>query len=137
MDIAQAAQTFSRLEYFVLQATNESALTAQAHVLLPAATHVESEGTFTNQDGITQRFREAYPGRADVRPHWQVGGQPGHRLRLSPGSSRPRATSSGSGRAKVPELATFDWDGLGPAGEGEAGHQPPGHRRRRAAPGLP
>jgi NADH-quinone oxidoreductase subunit G len=27
----------------------------------PSAVHVEDEGTFTNLDGITQRFRRAYP----------------------------------------------------------------------------
>jgi len=113
VDISQAALTFSRLEYFVLQASNESALTAQAHVLLPAATHVESEGTFTNQDGITQRFREAYPGRADVRPHWKWA------VTLATDFGFPWIQQSARDvfrewAPKVSELATFDWDGQAP-----------------------
>ena len=73
------------LEYFVLQASNESAVTAQAHVLLPAAVHVEDEGTFTNLDGITQRFRRAYPPRADAKAALGVGGATWPRSSASPG----------------------------------------------------
>ena len=123
VDLAQAAQTFARLEYFVLQATNESALTAQAHVLLPAATHVESEGTFTNQDGITQRFREAYPGRADVRPHWKWA------VTLATDFGFPwfQQTARDVFREwspKVPELASFDWDGQAPPARVKKGINP-------------
>jgi len=104
---------FARLEYLVLQASNESAITAQAHVLLPAAVHVEDEGTFTNLDGITQRFRRAYPPRGDIKPHWawavalaQEFGFP-----WMHGNARDVFREWG---VKVAELASFDWDGAAP-----------------------
>src|SRR5262249_29561814 len=56
---AAFGEAADKLEMFVVQATNDAPLNAAAHVLLPASTHVEDEGTFTQQDGITQRFRRA------------------------------------------------------------------------------
>src|SRR4029078_2182232 len=72
VDPTLVAHGFGRLEYLVLQSSNESAITAQAHVLLPSAVHVEDEGSFTNLDGGTQRFRRAHPGRAEARAHWAL-----------------------------------------------------------------
>ncbi|HUM12882.1 MAG TPA: 2Fe-2S iron-sulfur cluster-binding protein [Myxococcaceae bacterium] len=113
VDAAVAAQAFGKLEYFVLQASNESPVTEQAHVLLPAAVHVEDEGTFTNLDGITQRFRRAYPPRADVKAHWawavalaQEFGFPWLQT-----SARDVFREWGS---RVAELASLDWDGTAP-----------------------
>jgi NADH-quinone oxidoreductase subunit G len=135
-DAASVAQTFSRLEYFVLQASNETPVSAQAHVLLPAAVQVEDEGTFTNLDGITQRFRRAYPGRADVKPHWAWA------VALAQDFGFPWTQDSArevfrEWAPKVAELASFDWDkaapplkisrGLNPIATGADG-RPPGHR---------
>jgi len=113
VDPSLVSQGFARVEYVVLQASNESPITAQAHVLLPTAVHVEDEGTFTNLDGITQRFRRAYPGRADVRPHWQWA------VLLAQEFGFPWV--HGSARdvfrewaPRVTELASFDWDGAAP-----------------------
>ena len=136
VDPSLVANGFGRLEYLVLQASNESPITAQAHVLLPSAVQVEDEGTFTNVDGITQRFRRAYPGRADVRPHWawavalaQEFGFPWMHQ-----SARDVFREWGP---RVAELASFDWDkaapplkvtrGINPLPTGADG-RPPGHR---------
>jgi NADH-quinone oxidoreductase subunit G len=113
MDAEAAAAVFSRLEYFVLQASNESAVTAQAHVLLPAAVHVEDEGTFTNLDGITQRFRRAYPPRVDSKAHWAWA------VHLAQEFGFPWAQTSArevfrEWAPRVTELASFDWDGAAP-----------------------
>ena len=136
VDPSLVANGFGRLEYLVLQASNESPITAQAHVLLPSAVHIEDEGTFTNLDGITQRFRRAYPARADCRPHWawavalaQEFGFP-----WMPRSARDVFREWGP---RVAELASFDWDGaapplkitrgLNPLATGADG-RPPGYR---------
>ncbi len=113
VDAAVAAQAFGKLEYFVLQASNESPVTAQAHVLLPAAVHVEDEGTFTNLDGITQRFRRAYPPRADVKAHWAWA------VHLAQEFGFPWIQTSARDvfrewGPRVAELASFDWDGAAP-----------------------
>jgi len=113
VDPALVAHGFGRLEYLVLQASNESPITAQAHVLLPAAVHVEDEGTFTNLDGITQRFRCAYPPQPDVKAHWawavalaQEFGFPWTQV-----SARDVFREWGP---RVAELSSFDWDGAAP-----------------------
>mgnify|MGYP001310505928 CR=1 FL=1 len=107
------AQVAGRLELFVLQATNESALTAQAHVLLPAAVHVEDEGTFTQADGITQRFRRAYPPRQDAQPHWKWAVELAKEL----GGTLAWMNSREVFRTvapSIPELATYEWDKQAP-----------------------
>jgi NADH-quinone oxidoreductase subunit G len=136
VDPSLVANGFARLEYLVLQASNESPITAQAHVLLPAAVHVEDEGTFTNQDGITQRFRRAYPARADVRPHWAWAVQLAQEFGFPWTHTSARDVFREWG-PRVPELATFDWDaaappikisrGLNPLPTGADG-RPPGYR---------
>ena len=113
VDASAAAEAFGRLEYFVLQASNESPVTAQAHVLLPAAVHVEDEGTFTNLDGITQRFRRAYPPRADAKAHWEWA------VHLAQEFGFPWIQTSARDvfrewGPRVAELASFDWDGAAP-----------------------
>ncbi len=70
-DAAAFAQAAAAAEVFVAQAFNESPITAQATVLLPASAHVEDEGSFVQQDGIIQRFRKAYPSKGDAVPHWR------------------------------------------------------------------
>ena len=67
-------------------------------MLLPAAAHVEDEGTFVNLDGITQRFRRAYPARAESAAALDVGGGSWRsELGLPLGCRPARATCSASG----------------------------------------
>ncbi|MBL8953435.1 MAG: (2Fe-2S)-binding protein [Myxococcaceae bacterium] len=107
------AEKAAKLELFVVQAMNESPVTAQAHVLLPASAHVEDEGTFTQGDGITQRFRRAYPPKADVQPHWKWAVELAKELggALAWSSSRDVFRQVAP---SVPELATFEWDKQAP-----------------------
>jgi NADH-quinone oxidoreductase subunit G len=113
VDPSLVAHGFRRLEYLVLQSSNESAITAQAHVLLPSAVHVEDEGTFTNLDGITQRFRRAYPGRAEVRPHWAWAVALAQEFGFPWTQTSARDVFREWG-PRVAELASFDWDGQAP-----------------------
>ena len=106
-------EAFGRLcqsmDSVITQATNEGWATAQATVCLPAASHVEDEGTFTQAQGITQRFRRAYPPRQDSQPHWKWAAELSVALgfEASYGSSREvwKAFS-----AAVPSFAQFNWD---------------------------
>jgi NADH-quinone oxidoreductase subunit G len=68
---ASAASKLAKVEFIAVQASNVSALTAQADVVLPAATHVEEEGSFVQGDAVIQRFRRAYPPRAETQGHWK------------------------------------------------------------------
>lgn len=122
-DAATFAQTAGRLELFVLQASNESKLTAQAHCLLPASTHVEDEGTFANLDGVLQRIRRAYPARGESQPHWRWASD----LMPELGLTTPYASAREVWRAlapRVPELAGFEWDVNAPPAREARGLKP-------------
>ncbi len=107
------AEKAAKLELFVVQATNETAVTQQAHVLLPASTHVEDEGTFTQEGGITQRFRRAYPPKADSQPHWKwavdLAKELGGALAWTSSRDVFRMVAP-----SVPELASYEWDKQAP-----------------------
>jgi NADH-quinone oxidoreductase subunit G len=114
-DAEAFARQASKLELLAVAATNTSPLTAQAHVLMAAATAVEDEGSFTQEAGITQRVRRAFPPRGDAQPVWkwaaeltrEVGGQ------AVPWGSSSREVWKKLAPA-VPELASFEWDKLAP-----------------------
>jgi NADH-quinone oxidoreductase subunit G len=130
------AERAQKLDAFVVQATNESPLLAAAHVVLPAAVHVEDEGTFTQQDGITQRFRRAYPPRGEAHPHWRWATDLARALGLEVAHASARDVFRALA-PKVPGLATFAWDkeapsnreksGINPIPTGSDG-RPPGYR---------
>ncbi|MBI3186043.1 MAG: (2Fe-2S)-binding protein [Myxococcales bacterium] len=112
-DEAAFAPLLSRLELLVVQAINDGPLRAQAHVSLAAASHAEDEGSFVQKDGAIQRFRRAFPPRGDAWPHWRWASELWRELAGAAifHSSREvwQALSS-----RVPELASFDWDGRAP-----------------------
>ncbi len=51
------AEALSRLDFLVVQASNENETTRLADVVFPAATYAERHGTFTNFQGRVQRIR--------------------------------------------------------------------------------
>jgi len=133
---AEAARTLAQVEFIAVQATNLSPLTDTADVVLPAATHVEDEGSFVQEDGTVQRFRRAFPPRGSTRGHWKwavdIMREFGFPLTYESARDVFRELSP-----KVPELASFGWDpeapplkahrGLQPLATGADG-RPPGYR---------
>ncbi|AEI66169.1 2Fe-2S iron-sulfur cluster-binding protein [Corallococcus macrosporus] len=122
-DVDAFAEAAGKLDVFVAQAFTESAITAQATVLLPASVHVEDEGSFVQQDGIIQRFRKAYPPKGDVVPGWEwvreltreLGGE----------STWKRAVDVWRELAgKVAEFAEFNWEKASPADREKPGINP-------------
>jgi len=108
-----AGVVFSKLELLVLQAFNHTELTDEAHVLLPAATHVEDHGTFVNFEGRAQRFVKCYPAPGTAKPHWQWANAMANAL----GAAQPVANAFEVFAAlapAVPELKDFDWKGAQP-----------------------
>jgi NADH-quinone oxidoreductase subunit G len=115
--VPEAEETFAKrvekLDLFIVAATNETKVTEQAHALFATATHVEDEGTFTQEAGITQRFRRAFPPKGDSQPAWKwaidLARELGHPINAT--SSREVFKSLAPA---VPELANFAWDKLAP-----------------------
>ncbi|MCP3060843.1 2Fe-2S iron-sulfur cluster-binding protein [Myxococcus sp. K38C18041901] len=136
-DVEAFASAAASLDVFVVQEKNESPVTAQATVLLPASIHVEDEGSFTQMDGMTQRFRKAYPPKGDVIPGWKWAAE----LTRELGGEAPTWSSARDVwrelSGKVAEFAEFNWDkasppdrekpGINPLPTGADG-RPPGYR---------
>ena len=123
VDEAGFAARVGKLEFFALTATNESKVTAAAHAVLAAASHVEDEGSFTNGDGLTQRLRRAFPPRGAALPTWKWAAQ------LSGALGKPMAVSSSREVFKtlspgVPELAAYEWDAQAPINQSKPGITP-------------
>jgi NADH-quinone oxidoreductase subunit G len=136
-DEATFAKLLGGLDVFVAQAMNESAVTAQATVLLPASVHVEDEGSFVQLDGLIQRFRKAYPAKGEAMPHWKWAAELGRELGAKePAHASARDVFRTLG-AQVAAFAEFSWDkaspsdrekpGINPLPAGADG-RPPGYR---------
>jgi anaerobic selenocysteine-containing dehydrogenase len=62
----------SKLDFLVVQELFETATTAHADVILPAASFAEVDGTFTNNDGLVQRVRQSIPPVHQSKPDWMI-----------------------------------------------------------------
>ena len=63
------------VETLVFVGANANATSARAHVVLPSATWVERDGTFTNFEGRVQRFRAALTPLGQAVPAWELVGR--------------------------------------------------------------
>jgi NADH-quinone oxidoreductase subunit G len=134
-DAEAFAQAVATAEVFVAQAINESPLTAQATVLLPASAHVEDDGSFVQVEGIIQRFRKAYPPKGDAVPHWRWASDLSKAMGGAAWSSAREVFRELA--PQVAELASFNWEqasppdrekpGINPLPTGADG-RPPGYR---------
>lgn len=69
---AKTKAFLSRYRLVVYQGSNENRTSAMAHILLPAATYAETEGTFTNFEGRVQKIEETILPLGDSLPHWKI-----------------------------------------------------------------
>ncbi|HEY6120728.1 MAG TPA: molybdopterin-dependent oxidoreductase [Pyrinomonadaceae bacterium] len=68
-------EALGRLDLLVVQELFETATTAYADVILPAASFAEVDGTFTNNDGFVQRVRQSIPPVHQAKPDWVITSQ--------------------------------------------------------------
>jgi assimilatory nitrate reductase catalytic subunit len=83
-------EALERAELVIVQEAYRATETANfAHVLLPAASWGEKEGTMTNSERRISRVRAAVPAPGEARPDWQIAADFARRLeaRLRPGKS--------------------------------------------------
>jgi len=69
---SQVTAALKRLDFLVVQDIFMTETAELAHVVLPAATSAEKEGTFTNTERRVQRVRQALPPVGQARPDWQI-----------------------------------------------------------------
>jgi len=67
---ADVRDALTRTETVIYAGTNANATSALARWVLPSATWVERDGTFTNFEGRVQRFRQACEPLGAARPDW-------------------------------------------------------------------
>lgn len=69
---AQAKEALAKLEFLVCQELFLTETAAMAHVVLPACSYMEKDGTFTNSEGHVQAVRQAIAPIGDSRPDWEM-----------------------------------------------------------------
>jgi formate dehydrogenase alpha subunit len=81
-------QALEELDFLVVQDMFLTETAKLAKVVLPAASFVEKEGTFTSFDGTVQKIRKALEPEGDSLPDWEI------TLRLASRMNAPMAYSS-------------------------------------------
>jgi formate dehydrogenase alpha subunit len=71
-DAAHVAKALQKLEFFVAQDIFLTETSQLAHVVLPAASFAEKEGTFTNTERRVQRVRKAVEPPGEARTDWAI-----------------------------------------------------------------
>jgi predicted molibdopterin-dependent oxidoreductase YjgC len=66
---------FRKLDFMVVQDIFPSETAYLAHVLLPAASSLEKDGTFTNTERRVQLIQPVIPSPGDAKPDWWITGQ--------------------------------------------------------------
>jgi formate dehydrogenase (NADP+) alpha subunit len=65
-------QALRSLDFLVVQDIFPSETAQLAHVILPAASWLEKDGTFTNTERRVQQIRPVLPAPGEARPDWQI-----------------------------------------------------------------
>jgi len=71
-NLKKVREALSRLEFLVVQDLFVSQTAKFAHLLLPGASFLEKDGTFTNLERRIQRIRKAVAPPDGILPDWQV-----------------------------------------------------------------
>lgn len=71
-DAAKVEEALRRVEFLVVQDLFRTETAEFAHLILPAASFAEKDGTFTSTDRRVQRVRKALDPLGQSRPDWQI-----------------------------------------------------------------
>lgn len=71
-DAERVRERLARLECLVVCEIFRSATTEFAHVVLPGASFLEKDGTFTSGERRVRRVRRVLPPPGDARPDWRI-----------------------------------------------------------------
>ena len=79
-DAGRVSRTLAKLDLLVVQDMFMTETAEAAHVILPAASFAEKDGTFTNTERRVQRIRRAVNPPGEARPDWWITAELGKRL---------------------------------------------------------
>ena len=104
-----------RVRAHIAIGSHATGLTDAATVVLPAATHYESEGVYVSMNGRAQRLRPGVTPPEGCAPGWEILIALAHRLGHPP-PHRTAARTFARAAASRPALAGLDYDRLGVLG---------------------
>jgi predicted molibdopterin-dependent oxidoreductase YjgC len=81
-------QALRELEFLVVQDIFPSETAQLAHVILPAASSLEKDGTFTNSERRAQHIKPVLPAPGEAWPDWQITAQIADRYDKAMGTDR-------------------------------------------------
>jgi formate dehydrogenase alpha subunit len=90
-DVSHVRARLAGLDFLVVQDIFLTETARLADVVLPAASALEKDGTFTNTDRRVQRVRAAVPCPGEALPDWRILNLLGPRLGVSMGDDDPEA----------------------------------------------
>jgi predicted molibdopterin-dependent oxidoreductase YjgC len=65
-----AREALGKVKFLIVQDMFMTETAKMANVVLPSASFVEKDGTFTNQEGRIQRLRRLHEPQGDVKADW-------------------------------------------------------------------
>ncbi|HUI67758.1 MAG TPA: formate dehydrogenase subunit alpha [Nitrospirota bacterium] len=71
-DVTHVKEALAKLEFLAVQDIFPSDTAEYAHVILPAATFAEKDGTFTNTERRVQKIRKAVPPAGESKPDYEI-----------------------------------------------------------------
>jgi formate dehydrogenase alpha subunit len=86
----EVAAALKELDFLVVQDIFMTETAKLAHVILPAASSAEKEGTFTNTERRVQRVRQALSPVGRARPDWQIISELAERMGYPMGYESPQ-----------------------------------------------
>ena len=135
-DRARVEQALDQVSFLVVQDIFLSPTAAKAHVVLPAASFAEKDGTFTNAERRIQRVRPGVPLPGQAKTDGAILAALIEKLGGNLTFTGPAAIFAEITRT-VPAYAGINFEGIGPQGVGGGGDVPvPRHRRLQAVGGA-
>ncbi|HZX48003.1 MAG TPA: NADH-quinone oxidoreductase subunit NuoG [Nitrospirota bacterium] len=67
-----AREALGKVKFLIVQDMFLTETAKMANVVLPSASFVEKDGTFTNQEGRVQRLRKLHEPQGDVKADWEI-----------------------------------------------------------------
>ncbi len=115
VDTQNAKSALSKLKGVVTMAAHDGALVQAAHIVLAACAWAETDGTFVNKQGLSQRSERALTPRGEARPAWELVARLGKEL----GYAMTEKTLADVRRAMTPEARSESGPNAGRADAGK------------------
>ncbi|MGE5893344.1 MAG: NADH-quinone oxidoreductase subunit NuoG [bacterium] len=108
-DANRIEETLKKLDLLIVQDIRLSETAKLAHVVLPAASWAEKEGTFINSEGIPQPSPKVVPPAGDVIPDWMIFRNVARVMQADLGFNDIRSLQNDIARMKTPQAGEKKW----------------------------